>query len=182
MKRVYAKDRAAWRTWLSKHAAGQSEIWLIFYKKATGRPSIPYDDAVEEALCFGWIDGKVMKLDEARYIQRFTPRKPKSRWSESNLQRVKRMLALGAMTPAGLVAYDPKRRLERPAMPTDLPIDLKRRFKSKAVAWKNFSNFPPGYRRTAAGWVASAKKDETRRRRLGQLMDCSARNERLKFI
>jgi uncharacterized protein YdeI (YjbR/CyaY-like superfamily) len=182
MKRVYAKNRAAWRAWLSKHAARESEIWLIFYKKATGKPSIPYEDAVEEALCFGWIDGKVMKFDEARYIQRFTPRKPKSRWSESNLRRVKRMLALGAMTPAGLSAYDPKRRLETPPMPTDLPNDLKRRFKSKAKAWKNFSNFPPGYRRMAAGWVASAKKDETRLRRLAQLVDCSARNERLAFI
>ncbi len=182
MKRFYAKERREWRTWLRKNAAIASEIWLVFYKKASGKPSVPYEDAVEEALCFGWIDGKVMKFDEARYGQRFTPRKPRSPWSASNIRRVKKMKALRKMTAAGLAAYRPERRLKTSPLPTRLPRALERVFKSDAKAWSNFAAFPPYYRRVAAGWVASAKKEETRAKRLSQLSEYSARNERLKFI
>ena len=182
MNTVYVKNRTEWRRWLRKNAARCQEIWLIYYKKDSGKPRIPYDDAVEEALCFGWIDGKAVKIDASCYAQRFTPRKPKSQWSPSNLERAGRMIAEGKMTPAGLDAFRPERRRELPVHPTALPKDLERRFKKDAAAWKNFQNFPPYYRRMTAGWVASAKKEETRLKRLAKLVEFSARNERIEFM
>jgi uncharacterized protein YdeI (YjbR/CyaY-like superfamily) len=105
METVFAKDRAEWRRWLAKNFASSDEIWLVFHKKASEKQTVSYDHAVEEALCFGWIDGMKKKLDEECYAFRFTPRKAKSAWSKSNLQRVERLIADGRMMPAGLKAY-----------------------------------------------------------------------------
>ena len=182
MKRFYAPHSAAWRSWLAKNARRETEIWLVFYKKGSGRPSVSYDEAVEEALCFGWIDGKVMRFDEARYIQRFTPRKPQSRWADSNVRRVKKMMALGKMTQAGLDVYRPERRARTSVLPAKLPKELALLFARNKKAHANFAAFPPYYRKMTIGWVAGAKKDETRRRRLAQLIEACARNERLSFI
>jgi uncharacterized protein YdeI (YjbR/CyaY-like superfamily) len=181
METVFAADRVEWRRWLKKYSARSQEIWLVFYKKASGKPSVSYDHAVEEALCFGWIDGMVKKLDEECYAQRFTPRKPKSAWSKSNIQRVERLVAEGRMTPAGLKVYSGHAR-ETPPMPTELPKDLDDKFRRQRAAWGNYEKFPPGYRRMTAGWVASAKKEETRIKRLEKLIEYSARNERIEFI
>ena len=112
METVFAKDRAEWRRWLTKNFARRDEIWLVFYKKAAGKTSVSYDHAVEEALCFGWIDGMKKRLDEECYAFRFTPRKPTSAWSKSNLQRVERLIADGKMMPAGLKAYNSSDRRE----------------------------------------------------------------------
>src|SRR5919206_1474760 len=100
-KTLYVKDRAAWRAWLEENHASEREVWLVYYKKHTGRPRVPYDDAVEEALCFGWIDSLVKTLDADRYIQKFTPRVNARKWSRSNLERVKKLLREGRMTEAG---------------------------------------------------------------------------------
>jgi uncharacterized protein YdeI (YjbR/CyaY-like superfamily) len=101
---LYVTDRAAWRAWLEANHASEREVWLVYYKKHTRRPRIPYDDAVEEALCFGWIDSVVRRLDEDSYLQKFTPRKAKSNWCESNVKRARKLIAEGRMTKAGLDA------------------------------------------------------------------------------
>jgi uncharacterized protein YdeI (YjbR/CyaY-like superfamily) len=181
-KTFYAKDRAAWRAWLRKHSISSSGIWLLFYKKASGKPCISYDEAVEAALCFGWIDSVVKAVDDAKYAQRFTPRKPKSLWSASNLERMRAMIAAGLVTRAGIEAFEGHGDRMPAPLPTRLPAALERRFRTAAKAWKNFAGFAPGYRRASIGWVASAKLQETRERRLSRLIEFSARNERLTFI
>ncbi len=182
MKTLYLKDRSDWRAWLRKNSRTSDEIWLLFYKKKSGKPRIAYDDAVEEALCFGWIDTKVKNIDEARYAQRFTSRKAQSRWSALNIQRAEKLIAEGKMTPAGLMAFSPQVRRETPSMPERLPKDLENQFKMKSDAWEHFKRFPPSYRQITIGWVASAKKEETRLKRLNQLIEFSARNKRIKFM
>src|ERR1700730_2733028 len=182
MKTVYAKDRRQWRAWLEKNHDKCAEIWLVYYKKDSGKPRVPYEDAVEEALCFGWIDGKIKRIDEACFAQRFTPRRPRSSWNKANIQRAERLIAEGKMTPAGLAAFNSERRRETPVLPTEMPKELETKFRKQSMAWKNYENFPPYYRRMTAGWVASAKKEETRLGRIEQLIEYSARNERIKFM
>lgn len=182
MKTLYVKNRDAWRQWLVKNSASCREVWLVHYNKNSGQFSISCEDSVEEALCFGWIDGKIQNIDEQRYARRFTPRKPDSPWSASNIQRVKRLKAAGKTMPAGLAAFHPERRRDAALMPEQLPEDLKRAFKKNAEAWENFQAFPPCYRRVTTAWVASAKKEETRIKRLGKLIVFSARNERIQFM
>jgi uncharacterized protein YdeI (YjbR/CyaY-like superfamily) len=179
---VFAKDRSEWRRWLAKNFARSEEIWLVFYKKAFGKPAVSYDHAVEEALCFGWVDGMKKKLDEECYAFRFTPRKAKSAWSKSNIQRVERLIAEGKMMPAGLKAFHSSDRRDVAPMPTELPRALEDKFRKQRAAWANYEKFPPGYRRMTAGWVASAKKEETQIKRLEKLIEFSARNERIEFM
>ena len=180
MNTLYLKSRSEWRDWLSQNGAAEKEIWLIYYKKHSGKPRVAYEDAVEEALCFGWIDGTIKRLDEDRYAQKFTPRKPKSRWSALNIKRARKMISDGAMTPAGLKIFRPERKIE--AKPTAFPKELEATFRRNREAWKNFEGFPPYYRRMTIQWVASAKKEETQQRRLKQLMTASARNKQIKFM
>jgi uncharacterized protein YdeI (YjbR/CyaY-like superfamily) len=182
METVFAKDRAEWRRWLAKNHARCNEIWLAFYKKASGKPTVSYDHAVEEALCFGWVDGLKKKLDDECYVYRFTPRKPKSQWSKSNLQRVERLIAEGKMMQAGLKAYNAEDRRETEPLPTEMPKVLEEKFRKQRAAWANYQKFPPGYRRLTAGWVASAKKEETQIKRLEKLIELSARNDRIEFM
>jgi hypothetical protein len=130
VKTLYVKNRREWRAWLQKNFASSDEIWIVHYKKESGKPSIAYDDVVEEALCFGWIDGKVRKIDESRYARRLTPRRPGSAWAPSNVRRVRRLIAQEAMMQAGLEAFDPKKRRETQPLPAALPAELERRFKS----------------------------------------------------
>jgi uncharacterized protein YdeI (YjbR/CyaY-like superfamily) len=180
MKTVYAKDRRQWRTWLEKNHGQCDEIWLVYYKKNSGKPRIPYEEAVEEALCFGWIDGKIKKIDEACFAQRFTPRRPRSSWNDTNIQRAERLIAEGKMTPAGLAAFNSKQRAE--PLVDEIPKNLEAKFRKQSTAWKNYQNFPPYYRRMTARWVADAKKEETRLGRLQKLIELSARNERIKLM
>jgi uncharacterized protein YdeI (YjbR/CyaY-like superfamily) len=180
MKTLYVKDRSEWRSWLEKDAGSSHEIFLIYYKKNSGKPRIAYEDAVEEALCFGWIDGKVNKLDDQRYVQRFTPRRPASRWSALNIKRAKKLIAKGKMKAAGLAVFNPTRKTA--PQPTQLPGDLKQEFRKHTAAWENFQRFPPFYQRMTIAWVASAKKPETRLKRLQQLVEYSTGNRRIKFM
>jgi uncharacterized protein YdeI (YjbR/CyaY-like superfamily) len=190
MKHLYVPDRKTWRAWLERNAAVSTEVWLVYYKKGKSgarkskdrKPSVPYEDAVEEALCFGWIDSTVRTLDESRYVQRFTPRKSGSQWSASNIARVKRLQESGRMMPAGMAAFAGHAARRATPHPTVLPPELECLFEAQLDAWTRFNALPPGYRRTAIGWVASAKKDETRRRRLSQLIAAAARGERIKFV
>ena len=180
MKTVHAKDRREWRKWLEKNHAQRDEIWLVYYKKDSGKPRVPYEDAVEEALCFGWIDGKIKKIDEACIAQRFSPRRPRSSWNDTNIQRAERLIAEGKMMPAGLAAFNSKQRAE--PLVDEMPKNLEARFRKQSIAWNNYENFPPYYRRMTARWVADAKKEETRLGRLEKLIEFSARNERIKFM
>jgi uncharacterized protein YdeI (YjbR/CyaY-like superfamily) len=180
MKTLYVEDRGKWRAWLEANSKRAAEVWLLYYKKDTGRPRIAYADAVEEAICFGWIDGKIKKLDQARFAQLFTPRKPKSRWSRTNIERARRMIREGKMTAAGLKVFDP--RNQTPALPTKLPAPLEEQFRKRETAWENFTRFPPSYQRMTIGWVASAKQEATQLRRLRQLIAESAANRRIKFM
>jgi uncharacterized protein YdeI (YjbR/CyaY-like superfamily) len=180
MKTLYVENRDEWRSWLEANSQRASEVWLVYYKKDSGRPRVAYGDAVEEAICFGWVDSKIRKLDEKRFAQLFTPRNPRSKWSPSNVARAERMIREGKMTEAGSQVFDP--RNQTPALPTRLPAPLETQFKRHETAWKNFQHFPPAYQRMTVGWVASAKKEETQLRRLSQLITESAANRRIKFM
>jgi len=169
-KTFYAPDRAAWRAWLAANAAAERELWLIFYKKQAGTPCVTYDEAVEEALCFGWIDGLIKRVDNDRYARRFTPRKKDGRWSELNKARVRKLVAEGRMTAAGLATVtfplDPAEDAPAPRVEPALSDDLLARLQASEAAWANFNRLPPSHRRQYVGWIMAAVKPETRLRRL----------------
>jgi uncharacterized protein YdeI (YjbR/CyaY-like superfamily) len=166
--------------WLEEHHETARELWVGFHKKASGKPSITWEESVEQALRFGWIDGVRHSVDDESYTNRFTPRKPTSNWSAINVAKVEELKARGLMAPAGLRAYEartPERTgvysFER-AEAAVLPPEFEERLRANAAAADWFESRPPGYRRTAMHWVISAKREETRQRRLQQLIDCSA--------
>src|SRR5215831_9984530 len=151
LKNYYAKDREAWRKWLEKNHAACQGIWLIYYKKTSGKRKLEYNDAVEEALCFGWIDSTTRPLDEKRYMQRFTPRKPKSGWSRSNKKRIEKMMSRGLMTRAGLDKVEAAKRdgtwqsLDEIYTAIDqlqIPGDFDKALSKSKKAKTNFENFP----------------------------------------
>lgn len=182
IKTVYLKNRTQWRLWLEKHSSSKKEVWLLYYKRASGKERVEYADAVEEALCFGWIDGKIKRIDENCFAQRFSPRKPGSRWSQLNVTRAKKMIAAGKMREAGMSVFDPATVVAKEPLPTMLPAELERKFRAADQAWQKFTAFPPSYQRMTIGWVASAKKPETQAKRLQQLMEFSAKNKKIKFM
>jgi len=183
---LHVQDRRAWRAWLRKNAATSPGVWLVDWKgggrkqEAGSRKCVRYNEAVEEALCFGWIDSVVRRLDEQRYCRRFSPRHPRSRWSPINIERARLMIAARKMTAPGLAVFKPEQKTA--PQPRSLPTELKKRFRAHAVAWKNFDFFPPYYRRKCIAWVASAKKEDTQRTRLEKVMEFSARGERIQWI
>ena len=180
MKTLSVDDRTQWRAWLEAHSQQAAEIWLVYYNQDSGRRSITYEASVEEAICFGWIDGKIKNLDQARFARLFTPRKPNSKWSRLNIESAQRMISEGKMTPAGSKVFNPHN--QTPALPIKLPAALEEQFRKHDTAWDNFKRFPPSYQRMTTGWVASAKQEATRLRRLQQLIAESAANQRIKFM
>lgn len=183
---LYVTNRDDWRAWLQAHHAVESEIWLIYYKKHTGQPSIPYDVAVEEALCFGWIDSTVKRIDDQRYMQRFTPRKDNSNWSELNKTRVRKLVAQRRMTKAGLAKISAEVLAEQtPAKPRvmqkeiEIPQYFKEAIKRNKEAWENFNRLAPSYRRQYVGWVVSAKREDTRKKRLQEAKNLLSKNQKL---
>jgi len=174
-----------WRAWLEKNHAAEQELWVGFYKRDSGRPSITWPEAVDGALCFGWIDGVRKSIDAVSYKIRFTPRKPQSIWSAINIKRAKELSKLGLIHTAGLSAFE-KRDGDRSAIyayeqrqTAKLPQEFENQFRANKKAWKFFHSQPPWYRRTSTYWVISAKKEETRRKRLATLIDCSARQRNI---
>ncbi len=175
LKTVHVTTRAAWRAWLQENHASEREVWLVYSKRHTGEPRVEYDDAVEEALCFGWIDSIVRRLDEDRYAQKFTPRRPGSQWSEPNRKRYAKLLAAGLLAPAGLqnapgeVSPPSKaERGERKAQADHLPVYLEEGLRRDPAAWAAFERLAPSHRRSYVLWIDSAKKDETRQRRIAE--------------
>jgi uncharacterized protein YdeI (YjbR/CyaY-like superfamily) len=176
---------AEWRAWLETHYADSQELWVGFYKRDSGRPSITWPEGVDGALCFGWIDGVRKSIDAVSYKIRFTPRKPRSIWSAININRATELSKSGLMHSAGLAAFE-KRDSDRSAIyayeqrKTEklLPV-FEKKFRENSGAWKFFQSQPPWYRRTSTYWVISAKKEETRVKRLATLIDCSARKQNI---
>lgn len=172
MKERLFQNRAEWRAWLDKYHAQEDEIWLIYYKKHCGKKSIQYEEAVEEALCYGWIDSQVRRLDDARYMQRYTPRRPKGNWSKSNKQRVQRLIKNGRMTRAGLVVIDAAKQdgswntLDDIEGEPLVPKDLANAFAEDATAERFFHSLAPSHQKQYLWWLKSAKKQETRQNRL----------------
>lgn len=177
----YAPTREDWRAWLAEHYASESEVWLVYYKKHTGKPRVSSDDAVEEAICFGWIDSIVRKLDEDRFAQKFTPRRLDSVWSELNLRRVKKLMAEGRMTPAGLakVGESPRPAPPRFQAGDEIPDFIGEGLRQNAAAYEKFQRLPPSHRRNYVRWITEAKKEETRLRRLSETIQRLVRDEPL---
>jgi len=180
---VHADDRAAWRSWLEKHHATSHGCWLVTWRARSGRPRLPYEEAVEEALCFGWVDGTGGSYDEDRGKLYFAPRNPRSGWAASNKARVARLIAEGRMMPAGLAAIERARAngsweildsVERLEVPEDLAAALA----SRPTAAANFAGFPPSARRQLLQWVAFARRPPTRAARIAEIVASAERNER----
>jgi uncharacterized protein YdeI (YjbR/CyaY-like superfamily) len=177
--RFFARPET-FRKWLAANHERSDELWVGFRKRASGRASVTWDEAVEEALCFGWIDGIRKSVDDESYAIRFTPRKRGSTWSAANVRRVERLTREGRMQPAGVAAYE-TRTEERTGVYSyerahaKLDAASVRALRANRAAWDYWRSRPPGYRRTATWWVVSAKREETRQRRLAQLIDDSAK-------
>jgi uncharacterized protein YdeI (YjbR/CyaY-like superfamily) len=183
-KTLYVTSREEWRTWLTEHHESEREVWLVYYKKQTGRPRIPYDDAVEEALCFGWIDSLVKRIDDAKFAQKFTPRKDCTKWSALNKRRVRKLIREGRMTEAGLAKIDvavlgDEPHAKRGQGKLALPRFVRQALMANQRAWEHFQKLAPSYRRQYIGWIMDAKKQETRTRRLREAVALLAQNKKL---
>ncbi|MCP4897931.1 MAG: hypothetical protein GY906_13245 [bacterium] len=174
-------DRASWRAWLEENSESMRELWLVFYKKHTGVPTISYDAAVEEALCFGWIDSLIKRLDEDRFVRKFTPRSNKSKWSELNLRRVAKLKAAGLMKPAGLAKFDPD--VSHASISHRGPLEVPPYFLDALGQDVEAANFfhllAPSYQRHFVLWVDSAKREETRLRRLAEALSLLRNKQKL---
>lgn len=178
---VTPADRAAWRAWLEANHATAAGVWLVFYKKGSGQPTITYDEMLDEALCFGWIDSKAVSLDERRYKQLITPRKPKGVWSGINKAKVEKLVAEGRMTEAGLAAIERAKAngawtaldaVEALTIPEDLAAALA----ADADAARHFAAFNPSSKKNILFWIASAKRPETRQKRIAETVALAAKN------
>lgn len=179
MKVKHFKTPSAFRTWLAKHHAAETELWVGYCKKATGQPSMTWPESVDEALCYGWIDGLRKGIDEETYTIRFSPRKPRSIWSAVNIRRAKELIEEGRMRAAGLKAFEARTEnrsgiysYEQRKEQLDGPYAAK--LKQNPPAWEFYRAQPASYRRAANWWVVSAKKEETRLARLEKLIELSA--------
>lgn len=172
MKQIYVTDREQWRNWLIEHHGGEGGVWLIFYKKETLKPTIGYEDAVEEALCFGWIDSIIKKIDNAKYVRKFTPRKDKSKWSALNRRRANKMIKEGRMTDVGLAKIKAAKKSGlwekdgRPRKSFTVPPELAEALAQNKKAKENFDKLALSYRRQYIGWISVAKRAETKKRRI----------------
>lgn len=177
----YAKNQQAWRNWLKKNHQKEKSVWLIIYKKNSGIPSVYYPEAVDEALCFGWIDSKPNKRDEESYYQFFAQRNPKSKWSKVNRDKAARLMAAGKIEPAGLHAITTAQRngtwnaLDDVEAIT-IPDDLKALFQKNKTAWKNFNAFSRSSKRGILEWILNAKKEATRTKRLEETVRLASQN------
>ena len=181
MKTFDPRTIERWRAWLEKHHADTSEVWLIFHKQHTGTRSVEYLDALDEALCYGWIDSLVRRIDEDRYARKFTPRKPRSKWSAINQTRYAALEAAGRLKPAGkarspqgAASYGP-----RPIMPAKMPANIAKAIKAVPSAWDYFNTLAPSHQRHYVGWISMAKRPETRQRRLDEAIRLLSKRQKL---
>ncbi len=179
------KDRNDWRIWLMNNHAKETEVWLVFLKKHTEKPNLSYNDAVEEAVCFGWIDGVKRSIDKDRYMHRFTPRKANSNWSESNKKRARHMIDAGRLAPAGKRSIDRAKKNGKWSKPVGassvfkMPAELKAKLESNEQAASFFATLAPSYQRQYFAWIATAKRPETRKCRVDEAIGLLERGEKL---
>ena len=180
---LYFENRAEWRAWLNNHHSTARELWLVFYKKHTGKPSMSYDASVEEALCFGWIDSLIKRLDDDRFARKFTPRKDMSKWSASNLRRIEKLKKSGLMTEVGLgkVPVDVEPTPAVSSRPLEVPPFMATALQENPAAKEYFDELAPSYRRNFIHWVSSAIKETTRQRRLAEAISLLSRREKVEM-
>lgn len=177
---VEVASRQAWRAWLADNYDTISEIWLIFYKRHTGITTMSYHDAIEEAICFGWIDSLIKRLDDDRYARKFTPRKADSKWSDANRKRFADLERQGLLAAPGLARPPTDRRYNSPAVSAaEVPAYIEERFQENPTAWAYFQELAPSHRRRYIAWVDSAKRPETKERRLGEALELLAARQKL---
>lgn len=182
MKTFDARTIEHWRAWLDKHHASASEIWLIFHKKHTGTASVAYLDALDEALCYGWIDSLVRRIDDDRYTRKFTPRKGGSKWSAINRKRYAELEAAGRLAPAGKTRSPKGAAVARPpkiALPVKLPAYIARGLKSVPAAWEYFRTLSPSHQKHYMMWIHMAKQQETKERRLAEAIRLLSKKQKL---
>ena len=176
-KTLTVKNSAEWRAWLAANHDKEQEVWLVYFKAASGQTGIDYETSVEEALCYGWVDSIIQKIDEEKYAHKFNPRRPGSFWSASNKKRMEKLITEERMTPVGLAKYNPDARestsedgqkIRRGEMP--IPAEVRQRLESNPRAWDNFQRLPPSHQRQYMSWVLSAKKAETQEKRLAEII------------
>ena len=172
-----------WRQWLTEHYTSSTGIWLVYYKKASGKPRVSYDDAVEEALCYGWIDGQGRRLDDERSMILFTPRKPRSVWSKPNKERVAKLIEAGRMLEAGLLKINVAKQNGSWDALTDsdaqvIPPDLANALQANPTAQQYFAAFSPSAQKNILAWISSAKRSETRAQRVQATVTCAAENKK----
>src|SRR6266699_6100665 len=185
METRFFETGAEFRAWLAENHDTATELGVVLHSKASGKPTMTWSEAVDQARCFGWSDSVARRLDETSRVQRFTPRKPKSNWSAVNIKKVKELTDRGLMTPAGLAAFARRGEARSGVYSYEnrhlaaLDRARERTFKAQATAWAFFSQQPPSYRQTAIYWVMNAKREETRSKRLARLIAESAAQRRL---
>ena len=182
--KVTPKSRSAWRNWLQKNHGSCAEVEVIYFKKHTGKPTLTYNESVEEAICFGWIDGVKRSIDAERYSHRFTPRQDRSKWSPTNRRRAQRMIDAGLMTDAGSVAIRRAKRAgtwDPPDESLDLavPSDLADRLRRNRSAAEFFESLAPSYRNQFVAWINAAKRNETRQRRIDEALALLSQGKKL---
>lgn len=185
-KDFHPRNRKQWRDWLAKNHAKAEGIWFVYFKKSANKPRVSYDEAVEEALCFGWIDSLPRKIDDEKSKLLFTPRKPKSVWSKLNKTRIEKLIETGAMTEIGLAKIEAAKadgswnRLDA-SDNLEIAADLQKAFDENKTAAKNFQAFPNGVKKAILQWLNAAKRTETRRKRIEETVSMAAKNKRAQF-
>ena len=185
MNTFHAKTREDWRNWLEKNHSIAKEVWLVYYKKHTGKLSVSYKCSVEEAICFGWIDGIKKRINDEQYAHRFTARKTKSKWSPLNIEIAEQMIKANKMTSAGLTAfrkrieYDREIMIKKGLAEVSLDPNLEQVLKNNAKAWHNFVHLAPGYKKQMILWIESAKKEATKKKRLKEVISLLEQNRKL---
>ena len=184
MSPLFFPTQSDLRKWFEKNHNKADELWIGYYKKATGKPSITHQEAVDEALCFGWIDGIRKSIDEKSYKNRFTPRRKGSNWSAVNIKRIKELIKLGLVKPAGLEAFK-KRDIKKTNQYSfeqnkiKMPLEFEKKIKANKKAWDYFQKLPPSAKKPSIWWIVSAKKEETKLRRLNILIQCSEEGRKI---
>ena len=185
MNKLVPKNLGAWRKWLAQHHDTETEIWLVYYRKATGKPSIDYEGSVEEALCFGWVDSLIRNIDNERYARKFTPRKATSRWSELNKERARKMISQRKMTAAGTAAIAAAKatglwnQSARPDISHEMPAEFEQSLKKNKKAMAYFHKLAPGYQKQYVAWIAIARRPETRAKRIRESIALLEKSQKL---
>lgn len=186
METLEVQTLEEWRAWLAENFDKESEIWLVYYKKGTGIPTIAYNASVEEALCYGWVDSLIERIDDQKYARKFTPRKPDSDWSPSNIQRVEKLIAAGRMTEHGLKLVEAAKLsgswddpAQRPRLDYEVPDAFAQALAGNPKAQETFDSLAPTYRKRYLAWIITAKRPETRAKRIRESIELLAQGKKL---